>query len=412
MTDRLHILCELARHYERTQAGRKGVGERDLLLDYEEFLRQTGCGDGEARHIAERNLADAAREGVLLLVPHRRDPKLIQQIRFSREREQDLFTRIGKPSPTQRRCTLARQFANAASLNVPEEWRDAWAAFCARFDHAAKCGESVAPFERDSLELNHELLALTAKLLAWRSESLLRFASCVLCDNSKRLETLSSRLGQILEQLTNGQLRSLEDVGLLANPRFVLLHGPLKICADGQWLDFGLLDGPFRLSEIDIAQVREIQIPSRRCLTVENETTFHELAKLRSGELLIQTTFPGSATLALLRRLPTSIEFWHFGDTDVEGFEILRDLRERSGRPFRALHMRYTELSDSPAIASDERRKIERLLKSETMCNEWPELQAMLVAGRKGRFEQESLGLPRSTWPFYGERCNVSADSE
>src|SRR2546425_647959 len=107
MKDRLHILRELARHYERTRAGRTGFAE---------------------------------------------------------------------------------QFSEAALLSVPEEWREEWVRFCARFEEAARHGEAVAPFERDSTEMNHELLALVPKLLAGRGESLLRFASCVLCGNSKRLE--------------------------------------------------------------------------------------------------------------------------------------------------------------------------------------------------------------------------------
>jgi hypothetical protein len=404
MKDRLHILRELARHYERTQAGRTGVGERDLLLDYEQFLRGAGCEDGEARNIAEHELADAARAGVLTLVPHRRDSKLIQQIRLSREQEQNVFARLGESSPTQRRHTLAQQFHHAARLPMPEQWQDAWEKLCARFEDAARRGESVAPFERGASELNAELLILTPKLLAWHGESLLRFASCVLCGDSKRLESLSGRLAQILEQITGGKLRSLEDLGISANPRFVLLHGPLKLRLNGQALDFGNLVGPFRLSETDVTRAEVIDTSAARCLTVENETTFHELAKLRSGELLIQTSFPGSGTLALLRRLPNTIEFWHFGDTDVEGYEILRDLRERTGRLFRALHMRYRPLPESPLLSSDERRKIKRLLNSPTMRTERSELEAMLTTDRKGSFEQESLGLPSPAWPFYQHR--------
>ena len=94
---------------------------------------------------------------------------------------------------------------------------------------------------------------------------------------------------------------------------------------------------------------------------VENETSFHELAKLRSGVLLIQTSFPGSATLPLLECLPPTLEFHHFGDSDAAGFEIFHNLRKRSERGFQALHM------------------------------------------ERGRanFEQESLGRPKAEWPFY-----------
>ncbi|HLX68426.1 MAG TPA: Wadjet anti-phage system protein JetD domain-containing protein [Verrucomicrobiae bacterium] len=401
MKDRLHILRELARYYERTQAGRTGVGERDLLLDYEEFFRAAGCADGETRHIAERELMDAGRIGLLTLVTHRRDPKLFQQIRFSREKEALLFARLGEPSPTERRNALAQQFRDAASSQVLAQWREPWERFCAQFADAAQHGESVVPFERAELALNAELLSLMPQLLAWKSESLMRFASCVLCGDSKRLESLSGRLGQILNLLTHGKFQSLEELGIFANPRFVLVHGPLRLHINGQPFDLSILAGPCRLSEKDITRAEVITTSASRCLTVENETTFHELAKLQSGELLVQTSFPGSGTLTLLERLPKTLAFWHFGDTDPEGYEILRDLRERTRMAFRALHMHYRPLPKSPCLNPDERRKIERLLKSPAMSTERSELEAMYAAGRLGRFEQESLGLPSPAWPFY-----------
>jgi hypothetical protein len=127
------------------------------------------------------------------------------------------------------------------------------------------------------------------------------------------------------------------------------------------WLDLGRLHGAFRLSQTDLDRAESVETTARRCLTVDNEASFHELAKLRSGALLLQTRFPGSATLALLKQLPEALEFHHFGDSDEAGFEILRDLRERSGRNFQPLHMERGRL---PA-------------------------------------EQEALGAPRDEWPFY-----------
>ena len=102
---------------------------------------------------------------------------------------------------------------------------------------------------------------------------------------------------------------------------------------------------------------------AKHCLTIENETSFHELAKLQSDELLIQTSYPGSGTLRLLHRLPAEMEFWHFGDSDDADFDILRVLREKSGRNFQPLHMQSGRIP----------------------------------------YEQESLGRPNlKRWPFYG----------
>ncbi len=127
-------------------------------------------------------------------------------------------------------------------------------------------------------------------------------------------------------------------------------------------MNLGPLQGAFRLAQSDIERAEEITTTASRCLTVENETSFHELAKLCSGELLIQTSYPGSGTLALVRRLPVNLEFWHFGDSDEAGFDILRDLREKSVRDFKSLHMEPGRVP----------------------------------------FEQESLGRPHfNAWPFY-----------
>lgn len=173
---------------------------------------------------------------------------------------------------------------------------------------------------------------------------------------------LRGKLGRLLEDITSGKFRSLDDLGIMPNPRFVLLSGPLRLRLDGQWLDLGRLHGSFRLAQEDVERAEDIATSAHRCLTVENETSFHELAKLQSGELLIQTSHPGSGTLKLLQPLPAKMEFWHFGDSDAAGFDILRVLREHSGRDFQPLHM------------------------------------------QRGRipFEQESLGRPkRKHWPFY-----------
>lgn len=357
------ILGALARRYEQTQVGKTGVGERDLILDYERFLAGAGLHDGEARQLAEQTLRDMEKAGLLALETHRLDPRLMERIRFRAANEAELFAQLGEPSPTDRRRRLATQFAEVETDPVvPERWRGPWLEFCRSYQAAALAGGSMQPFDRDDLALNAELLGLLPRLLAWPSPSLIRFASCVLCDKSKRLEELSTRLSQALARITHDKIRSLEDVNILSNPRFALIHGPLRINIGGAWLDLGLLRGPFRLSLEDIISAELIETTARRCITIENETSFYELAKLHSTELLVQTSFPGAGTLGLLKRLPEHLEFWHFGDSDEAGFNILADLRIRSGRDFQPLHME---------------------------------------PGRQP-FEQESLGCPNiDRWPFY-----------
>ncbi|HYE19724.1 MAG TPA: Wadjet anti-phage system protein JetD domain-containing protein [Tepidisphaeraceae bacterium] len=369
------VLKGLAQLFARSWAARTGAGTIDFQPELSAVLRAADCEDGDERAQALHDLAEAERSGLLRLERHPRDPDIIVKVRVPLACESALFARVGEASPAQRRNRLAATFAAAAQAEVPGPWRAGWAAFCARLTSAASSGESVAPFDREDLATNDELLALLPKLLAWKGESLVRFASCVLCGDSKRLEGLAAvekdgalrgrlrgKLGRLLDEITGGAVRSLDDLGIVANPRFALVHGPLRLLLDGQWLDLGRLHGAFRLAKSDVERAAEVATTATRCITIENETSFHELAKLQSGELLIQTSYPGSGTLALLRRLPATMQFWHFGDSDVAGFDILRVIGEHSGREIRPLHM--------------ERGRVP--------------------------FEQESLGRPRhGTWPFY-----------
>lgn len=275
------------------------------------------------------------------------------------------------------------------------------------------CGSAIVPSSRDDLKGNAELLALVPSLLAWQrrgDESLLRFASCVLTGNSKRLGELAAedstgrrtgKLGAILDRVTRGKIQCLDDVGITSSPRYVLVHGPVRLLLDGERLNLGALRGTVRLSDTDLNRVSKIETGAIRCLTVENETSFHELAKLESGEVLVCTSHPGSATLAFLKKLP-DLEFWHFGDSDPEGFDILRDLRERTGRPFRALHMKWRPAATDEPLERNAKRLLEALIRSPSMESEREILREILKEETTGGFEQESLGAPRlRKWPFY-----------
>jgi hypothetical protein len=73
-----------------------------------------------------------------------------------------------------------------------------------------------------------------------------------------------------------------------------------------EWLNLVLLRGPVRLSDTDINHASKIETSAHRCLTVENETSFHELAKLESGELLF---VPATSLEARIRAtVPLRIE--------------------------------------------------------------------------------------------------------
>lgn len=391
------VLHALADEYAGRQAARTGQASQDVLIDYEKLLRLAGCERGEERVCAERDLIDAHAQNLLIIERHQRT-ELPLSVRFHPANEIRLFEKLGLVPPAKKREIFAGLFSEAATFPVPERWRSHWTEFCSDCGGKAASGQSVAPFSRDKPADAHEILILLPRLLAWQNESLRRFASYQLCGNSKRLEKLQSNLEKCLSLITEGEISSLEDLGILENERAVILHGPLQFHLPDGLLDIGLLSAPCRIDRRDLRH-STIGSQATRCITVENLSVLHELAKKRTGAILASSGSEGgfahSAIIDFLRALPGHITCWHAGDTDPKGFEILLNLRERTGRPIHSLGMTFDGSISGPPLDTAHRKTLLRLLASPLLTDlEKSQLITMQNAGHQGAFEQESRPLP------------------
>jgi hypothetical protein len=383
------VLQTLAACYAASAAGRCGA-LRDFLIDYEELLRKAGARDGDARELAETELARAAAESAGLLAIDRHPRSGIpQRIRLARAGgETWLFGRLDVPPPAAQREAMAWMFEDAAGRVA------GWRAWCERLARQVRDGGPVSPFRRGDPEGNRELLKVIEGVLKWRGESLLPYASALICGDSKRLKALETRVLEGLGAITGET--SLEAFGILEKPRSVWLHGPLVLeLPQVGPLDLGGLPGAVALSEVNLAAALAVRTSAGCCLTVENEAVFLELVKRNPGVLLVWTSFAGSAVMKMLDRLPAGMTFLHFGDTDPAGFDILRDLRERSGLAIRPLLMEPAPDPESPPFDQRERQTLGRLLDSAVLADLHPLLARYLEGGTKGRFEQELVPLER-----------------
>ena len=386
------VLLALAERYRSSKAGREG-GHADFLADFRDLLKSAASHDGDARVLAQDHLRRAAHEsgGLVSLDLHPKDPEIIHRVRLRPDGESWLFQQIGQLPPSAQRQDLATFFHKHAADPVRHA---GWRIWLENLSAMAMAGKSILPFERDDMALNAELLRITSAILTWPEESLIRYASAVICRDSKRLEALYSRLLQALRAITGDPETSFESFQILQVPRSVLIHGPLLLELPGGPLDLGLLTGPVSISRTDLELAREIRSTAKACLTVENEGVFRELAKRNPGILLVHTSFPGAATRCLLARLPGEISFHHFGDSDPAGFGILRDLREKTGRVIQPVGMEFRPSVNSIPLTDSERKMVERLIGSPSLADVQSVLKTILEYGSKGDFEQESLGAP------------------
>lgn len=397
------VLSTLAQLYRETPAGRTGEG-RGLLVDFEDLLGKSGTKRGDERQASVSILLDAEKANAIELERHVRDSALIERVRIKRERETAFFGYIAGKAPTVERNELAAWFSKAShdTSGVPEIFHSGWQQFLQELAALAETGRTVDPFVRDDMRYNQRLLSAIPALLAWSGESLQRMASCVLFGDSKELARRQKALEACLTRISTGTVSTLAELGITENPRTVLLHGPVHLKLPDGVLDCGLVHGPIAISETDLRRTLSATTTAERLITVENPTSLIELARLKSNDLLIGTSYPGAGTLLLLNLLPANLPSWHFGDSDPAGFDILRDLRERSGRSFESLHMEFRAATETIPLTADEARRARRLLESPALTpQEKRELELTLQNG-KGRFEQESLGRPtRRVFPYY-----------
>lgn len=391
------VLRALADGYARTRAARTGSGRRDYFIDYEDLLTAASSATGEARVCAERDLIRAENDGLLKIDRHRRT-RLPLKVRFFITQEKKLFARIGQTPPGARRGELAELFDQAKNFHAPEIWKDGWRTFCHQMAEAAHTGQALAPFARDRLDETTEILQLLPRLLSWEGESLTRFASTLLCGDSKRLEQLQTKLETCLARITGEQITRFPQIGITPNERAITLHGPVEFLFPEGVLNAALLRNPFRLDRRDLDRA-EIRTGAVKCLTVENAAMLQELAKVNAGILLAgsgsEGGFAHSALVTFLSKLPATVELHHFGDSDPAGFDILRDLRRRTGRTIHSAWMRYRPAPNAPTLTRQDQNTLERLINDDTLAeSEKAELRKITEAGNKGRFEQESLGPP------------------
>lgn len=395
----------LAGLYHESRAGRTGSADRDFQVDRRTLLAVAGVDrDDDALAAAMRDLEDSERRGLLRLDRLRHDASRVQKVRLPLDREDAFFEFLGEPTPSALRHRLATMFRAAVEAPPGGAWAREWTEYFLNLASRAALGDSVEPFARRDFAENAELVDVALRVLQWRGESPIRIVSCEICGDSKRLEALRPRVEAVLRDLTGGQVQDLERLGILPVPRKVTGSGPIRLLLDGEWLDLGLLQGVWCLSGLDIERATELQTGSSRCVTVENETSFHALTQLRSGDLLVCTSYAGSATRALLSRLPPGMECYHFGDSDPEGFDILRDLRVRTGRAFRPLHMgaRAAVAGQEIPLTAADRKRLEKLIADPVMAEEAGTLRGLLDQGCLGAYEQESLGRPKlPRFPYY-----------
>lgn len=234
----------------------------------------------------------------------------------------------------------------------------------------------------------------------------IRRLSATLFSDSKRIESIGSALDVLTAESLDTPWRDFEDVfsglGLVKLPQPVLIAGKGMV---------ELVDGtqiPLPKPYIGLAPqaIKQITLPGggSYVLTIENLTTFHEIALGRasqpSGVVIYTAGMPSPALLRVYSLCVAEALFqgnrtrFHWGDIDLGGFRIAACLARQHTSKLHLWSMDPLLFADAVSrkqLSGDEIREINRI----ASCNGWESIaEHVAINGRAIEQEVMPLQLP------------------
>lgn len=219
--------------------------------------------------------------------------------------------------------------------------------------------------------------------------------------DSKYFEQMQQRITGIFRKFGSGYAdmhsrEILAEYGIYHTPDYVFFKGNAELEIGGKVLELQMLTQGIGISGDDLLKLRipvsEKNQQIRRVMTIENLTAFFRFQEEDCLAIYLGGYHNGvrRELLKVIRKRWPQAEYLHFGDIDAGGFQILRDLREKTGIPFTAWRMdlktlRRYEVFARPLTASD-RTRLEALRGT----TEWQEVIRYMLE-KNIKLEQECI---------------------
>lgn len=194
--------------------------------------------------------------------------------------------------------------------------------------------------------------------------------------DSKIFEEMLGSIVKIMRRFGEG-LESAEQSELLAEyniyhtPNYVYFKGNIALNVAGKILPIGGLQQGIGVSGEDVSKISlQDTADIKKVITIENLTTFFRWQDEKSL-ILYLGGYHNSVRRSLLKmvyqQLP-DVDYYHFGDIDVGGFEIYEDLCAKTEIPFKLYRMdvdtldRYAEFGKK--LTESDRKRINKMMES------------------------------------------------
>ena len=177
--------------------------------------------------------------------------------------------------------------------------------------------------------------------------------------DSKAFEKMEGRIAHVFRKFKEGCERAayyeiLAEYGIYHTPNYVYLKGNVPLVMRGERINLSVFRQGLGISGEDMEGIRFCNTANvKQVITIENLTTYFRWQE-EDSLLIYLGGYHNGVRRTLLKEIYASYPeaaYYHFGDIDAGGFEIYRDLREKTGIPFRMYHMDLATLQAHAAYA-------------------------------------------------------------
>ena len=232
-------------------------------------------------------------------------------------------------------------------------------------------------------------------------EILLRVFSKKNFKDSKLIERNESKLLKLFNDFDIRDYKDFEE--LLSEHNIVKIKGPvvvkngLTFKINNQTISLDDLNEEFYFSLELLEKMEILNISKKKVITIENLTTFYTFND-DSFVVIYLGGFHNRVRRLLIEKIfafNPNLDFYHFGDIDYGGFEILLDLRNKTNINFQPYMMSVDELKrykdECLSLTENDKRRLESLLENGTKIEFNDVISYMLENDIK--LEQESIEL-------------------
>lgn len=358
-------------------------------------------GEYENIHILMHQLEE--KDLVRIIWKDKKEDHIIQKVRLNIEKIENAYAyvkRIPKADLISMNVNMLRKFQEQTDSSV-----------CKKFIEYLLCrlenNKTVKEFiDLDKMNENKELLAAVQAVENNRQQLYLREFSIVTFQDSKIFEQLLGKVHRIFSRFDEAYKGKdiaewLSEHNIYQTPNFVYLKGNIEIRIKGKKIDLSCFHQGLGISGEDINEIEIVKaMHVAKIITIENLTTYF---RWQEPESLI--IYLGGYHNAIRRNLLHKIykafpkaQYYHFGDIDAGGFEIYRDLCEKTGIPFEMYNMNLEVLKKyecyGKRLTENDRKRLENMQEQ----SDFREVITYMLK-HDVKLEQECVGIYSTSHP-------------